>query len=86
MARIYNRLFRKYIPPKIDLPVIYFAAENNGKDLRHLGPNVEIVDVPGGHWGCITTHVDTLTRELGQRLRALDSATVAQPTSLPVRT
>ncbi|MBN8955412.1 MAG: AMP-binding protein [Rhizobiales bacterium] len=86
MARIYNRLFRKYIPPKIDLPVIYFAAENNGKDLRHLGLNVEIVDVPGGHWGCITTHVDALTRELGQRLRALDSAAVVQSASLPVRT
>jgi thioesterase domain-containing protein len=75
MARIYNRLFRKYMPSKTELPVVYFAAENDGSDLRHLGPNVEIVYVPGGHWGCITTHVDVLAYELGARLRALDSNT-----------
>ena len=55
MARIYNRLFRKYVPPKTELPIVYFAAENDGKDARYLSPNVEVVDIPGGHWGCITT-------------------------------
>jgi thioesterase domain-containing protein len=75
MARISNRLFRKYMPSKTELPVVYFAAENDGDDVRHLGPNVEIVRLPGGHWGCITTHVDVLTHEIGARLQALDSNT-----------
>lgn len=73
MASIYNRLFRKYMPSKTRLPVVYFAAENEGSDVRYLGPNVEILHLPGGHWGCITTHVDVLAYELGARLRALDS-------------
>ncbi|MGE0751275.1 MAG: AMP-binding protein [Variibacter sp.] len=85
MARIYNRLFRKYIPPKTELPIVYFAAENDGKDVRYLGPNVEIVAIPGGHWGCITTHVDALTREIGERLRALDSSASAEGLASPQR-
>jgi hypothetical protein len=75
MAKIYNRLFRKYVPPKTGLPIINFAAENKGKDLRYLGHSVEVVKVPGGHWGCITTHVDVLAHELGTRLQALGSNT-----------
>jgi thioesterase domain-containing protein len=73
MARVYNRLFRKYMPAKTELPIVYFAAENDGNHARHLGPNVEVVNVPGGHWGCITTHVDALAHELVIRLRALDA-------------
>jgi thioesterase domain-containing protein/acyl carrier protein len=76
MARIYNRLFRKYMPPKTELPIVYFAAENDGRDVHHLGPTIEVVNVPGGHWGCITTHVDVLARELGQRLRAIETSGV----------
>jgi thioesterase domain-containing protein/acyl carrier protein len=78
MARTYNRLFRKYMPSKTELPIIYFAAENDGTHLRDLEPNVEIVQVPGGHWGCITTYVDVLAYELGARLRALDSSNSSQ--------
>jgi thioesterase domain-containing protein len=73
MARISNGLFRKYMPSKTELPVVYFAAENDGDDVRNLGPNVEVVHVPGGHWGCITTHVVVLAYELAARLQALDS-------------
>ncbi|MEW6450486.1 MAG: AMP-binding protein [Pseudomonadota bacterium] len=78
MARVYNRLFRKHMPSKTELPVVYFAAENDGNDLRHLGPNVEVVNLPGGHWGCITTHVNVLAYELGARLHALDANTAAR--------
>jgi thioesterase domain-containing protein len=77
MAKIYNRLFRKYIPEKTNLSVVYFAAENDGNHVRHLGPNVEVVNVPGGHWGCITTHVDSLAHELAVRLQALDGISKA---------
>jgi thioesterase domain-containing protein len=79
MARIYNRLFRKYMPSKTELPVVYFAAENDGNDVRRLGPNVEVVHLPGGHWGCITTHVDVLAYELIVRLQALDSNPSQKP-------
>ena len=78
MARIYNRLFRKHMPSKTKLPVVYFAADNDGSDLRHLGPNVEVVKVPGGHWGCITTHVDVLAHELGARLQALNASAASR--------
>jgi hypothetical protein len=73
MARIYNRLFRRYMPMQTQLPLVYFAADYDGNDLRQLCPNVEVVNVPGGHWGCITTHADELAHEIGIRLEALDS-------------
>jgi acyl-CoA synthetase (AMP-forming)/AMP-acid ligase II/thioesterase domain-containing protein/acyl carrier protein len=74
MARTYNRLFRRYMPMQTQLPLVFFAAENDGNDLRHLCPKVEVVNVPGGHWGCITTHSDALAREIGTRLHALDGS------------
>ena len=78
LARIYNRLFRNYVPSKTDLRVVYLAAEHDGAALHHLGPNVDVIDVPGGHWGCITTHVETLTRHIRLRLEALDENAASQ--------
>jgi hypothetical protein len=71
LARTYNRLFRRYFPEKTESPIVYFAAEYTGGRLQGLGPNVDLVPLPGGHWGCITTHVDVLAGHLRRRLEAL---------------
>ena len=75
LARTYNRLFRRYFPEKTEAPVVYFSAEYTGGRLQGLGPNVELVPLPGGHWGCITTHVDVLAGHLRRRLEALSCPT-----------
>ena len=77
LARTYNRLFRRYFPEKTNSPVVYFSAEYTGGRLQGLGPNVELVPLPGGHWGCITTRVDVLAGHLRRRLEALTGS--AQP-------
>lgn len=69
LARIYNRLFRHYFPKEIGVPVIYFSAEFGGRPLHNLGPKVELVTLPGGHWGCITTHAEVLAGHLRRRLQ-----------------
>jgi thioesterase domain-containing protein len=74
LARIYNRLFRNYFPKEIEVPLIYFSAEYDGGPLRNLGPRVEVVSLPGGHWGCITTHVEVLAGHLRRRLEELNRA------------
>lgn len=72
LARTYGRLLRKYTPSQTELQVVYFAAEQDGMIAKRLGPNVEIVDLPGGHWGCITTHADVLAGHVRTRLQSLD--------------
>jgi hypothetical protein len=53
------------------VPVVYFSAEYGGGPLHNLGPRVEVVTLPGGHWGCITTHVAVLAEHLRSRLEEL---------------
>lgn len=72
LATIYNRLFRRYFPKEIDVPVIYFSAEYRGGPGRNLGPKAELVHLPGGHWGCVTTHAEVLTGHLRRRLEELN--------------
>jgi hypothetical protein len=67
-AKIYNRLFRRYVPDKIDLPVVYYSATYRRAAI--LGPNTTVVSVPGGHWGCVTTHADVLVSDWRARLEA----------------
>jgi oxalate---CoA ligase len=67
-AKIYNRLFRRYVPDMIDLPVVYYSATYRRGAIRRLGPNTTVVAVPGGHWGCVTTHADVLVSDWRARL------------------
>lgn len=68
-GKIYNRLFRRYIPDKIGLPVVYYSATYRRGAIR-LGPNTTVVSVPGGHWGCVTTQADILVSDWRARLEA----------------
>jgi hypothetical protein len=87
-GKIYNRLFRRYVPDKIGLPVVYYSATYRCGAIR-LGPNTTVVSVPGGHWGCVTTHADILVADWRARLEA--GGTSCQPAAaaegaFPLRT
>jgi acyl-CoA synthetase (AMP-forming)/AMP-acid ligase II/thioesterase domain-containing protein/acyl carrier protein len=73
-AQRYNRLFRRYVPGRLDVPVVYYSASYRRAALRALGLEAEVVPVPGGHWGCITTHAQTLVDDWRRRLDACDRA------------
>jgi oxalate---CoA ligase len=79
LVSVYNQLFRRYFPKAIEAPIIYFSADYTGKLSHRLGPSVEMVAVPGGHWGCITSHVDVLARHLRRRLEQLSSPDLPNP-------
>jgi acyl-CoA synthetase (AMP-forming)/AMP-acid ligase II/thioesterase domain-containing protein len=70
LDRMYNRLFRRYFPKRIEVPIVYFSADYTGKPLRNLSSRLEVINVPGGHWGCITTHAEALAGHLRRLLRA----------------
>jgi oxalate---CoA ligase len=78
LARIYNHLFRLYFPKPIAVPVVYFSAEYSGGRYNNLGSSVELVALPGGHWGCITTHAEALAGHLRRRLEALNARNLSQ--------
>jgi oxalate---CoA ligase len=69
LDRIYNRLFRQYFPTKTEVPIVYFSADYTGKPLRNLSSKLEVITVPGGHWGCITSHAEALAGHLHRLLR-----------------
>jgi hypothetical protein len=71
LSEIYTRLYRNYFPEKIDVPIVYFSASYGGGPVRSLSPTVEIVRVPGGHTGCITSKVEVLAGHLRERLERL---------------
>jgi len=74
-SRIYNRLFRRYLPARLDIPLVYYSAIYRRSAMRHyLRPDAEFVAVPGGHWGCITSHVQILADDLRRRLAECDHA------------
>jgi thioesterase domain-containing protein len=70
LTGVYNHIFREYVPKRTETPIAYFAAEYSGGRLDCLGTNVEMVEVPGGHWGCVTTHADVLAGHLRRKLDA----------------
>jgi oxalate---CoA ligase len=74
---IYTRLYRQYFPERIAVPIVYFSAGYRGGPLRNLSPAVEVINLPGGHFGCITTCVEVLAGHLRRRLEQLN------PTSSP---
>ena len=73
LAETYTRLYRSYFPEGVDVPIVYFSASYGGRPVSSLSPNVEIVNVPGGHTGCITAKVEVLARHLRQRLDRLNA-------------
>lgn len=67
-SKLYNHALRMYLPEPMDLPIVYYSAIYRRTALRHLGPRAEFVPVPGGHWGCITTHAEVLVADWRSRL------------------
>ncbi len=72
LAETYTRLYRGYFPESIDVPIVYFSASYGGRPISRLSPSVEIVNIPGGHTGCITSKVEVLAAHLRQRLDRLN--------------
>ena len=68
----YSRLFARYEPRPLDVPVLYFAASHSGRGWARITPKLDIVEIPTSHDGC-RTDVGTWAGPLRNHLKALCS-------------
>lgn len=60
----YLRAMRSYFPDPIDVSVVFYSAEYSSKPLRHISPRTKTIEIPGGHFGCTSTHLGVLADHL----------------------
>jgi oxalate---CoA ligase len=60
LEKMYTQRLRRYVPAPLAVPVVYFSAEHSGHPLRHLTQDLTVINIPGGHIGCITTELEIL--------------------------
>jgi len=68
----YSIAMARYSPAPLSVPVVFFAADHDGRAWRRLTSEVEVIDLPGGHLGCVTTNAAPLVEHLRQRIAAVD--------------
>lgn len=68
----YSLVMARYLPERIDAPVVYFSADYTSRAWRDMGTSFESYDVLGGHHRCVKDY----TASIATPLRALleDSA------------
>jgi thioesterase domain-containing protein/acyl carrier protein len=67
----FSAVMAQYHPKPLDVQAVYYAGAYNGIRWRSLFPKLEVVQVPGGHYGSLTTHMDCLAKHLRAKLDAL---------------
>ena len=61
----------QYLPAPLEVSVAFYAAEHDGRAWRHLSSQLEVVQVPGWHRGCLTIGAELLVDHLRRRVDAL---------------
>jgi hypothetical protein len=71
----------RYRPEPLDVPCIYYSGDFRGGGWRRLLRDLEVITIPGGHYGGLTTHVAELSRHLKSKMQLPFEATSqgAQP-------
>ena len=64
----YSIAMAQYLPAPLEVPVAFYAAEHDGRPWWHLCSQLEVVQVPGGHHGCLTIGAELLVDHLRQRI------------------
>ncbi|WP_176540564.1 AMP-binding protein [Bradyrhizobium septentrionale] len=67
----YSIAMAQYCPAPLEVPVAFYAAEHDGRAWRHLTSQLEVIQVPGGHDGCLTIGAEILVDHLRQRIELL---------------
>ncbi|WP_219856989.1 AMP-binding protein [Stutzerimonas kunmingensis] len=63
----YSLVMARYLPRRIDAPVVYFSADYTSRAWRDMGASFESYDVLGGHHRCVKDY----TASIATPLRAL---------------
>jgi hypothetical protein len=67
----FSAVMAQYHPKPLDVQAVYYAGAYDGNRWSSLFPKLEVVQVPGGHYGSLTTHMDCLAKHLRAKLDAL---------------
>jgi thioesterase domain-containing protein len=70
LQETYAIAMSRYLPAPLSVPVIFFAAAHDGRAWRRLSPDLEVIEVPGGHTDCVRGHAEPLVEHLRQKIRA----------------
>jgi acyl-CoA synthetase (AMP-forming)/AMP-acid ligase II/thioesterase domain-containing protein len=65
----YLRAMRRFFPDPIAVPIVFYSAEYSSKPLRHISRQTKSIEVPGGHLGCISTHLEVLASHLSSEMQ-----------------
>ncbi|WP_394375356.1 AMP-binding protein [Stutzerimonas frequens] len=72
----YSLVMARYLPERIDAPVVYFSADYTSRAWRDMGTSFESYDVLGGHHRCVKDY----TASIATPLRALlEGSAAAMP-------
>lgn len=66
----YSIAMAQYLPAPLEVPVIFYAADYDGRAWR-LSSQLEVIEVPGGHRHCLTIGAELLVDHLRQRIDVL---------------
>ncbi|WP_343058309.1 AMP-binding protein [Microvirga mediterraneensis] len=69
----YSIAMSRYLPAPLDVPVVFYAATHHGRSWSRMSPNVEVVEVPGGHDHCLTIGAKVIVSDLQQRIARLST-------------
>ena len=67
----YSIAMARYLPATLEVPVAFYEAEHDGRAWRHLSSQLEVIQVPGRHHGCLTIGAELLVDHLRQRIDVL---------------
>ncbi|WP_247509468.1 thioesterase domain-containing protein [Bradyrhizobium sp. 157] len=67
----YSIAMAQYLPAPLEVPVAFYAADHDGRGWRHLSSDLQVIQVPGGHPGCLTIGAELLVEHLRQKIDVL---------------
>jgi thioesterase domain-containing protein len=79
ILRAHQKALAYYRPQPLQVPLLYYSAEFHGDEWRRVCTSTTIVNVPGGHVGCVTTHIGVLANHLRSQLGRPASAISGGP-------
>lgn len=60
----YHRVWARYSPAPVSVPIVYFGSQFDGRGWRQISPDVQLVELPGDHYDWVTIHAEILARRL----------------------
>ncbi|MGY4178460.1 thioesterase domain-containing protein/acyl carrier protein [Bradyrhizobium sp. USDA 4518] len=75
----YSMAMAQYLPASLEVPVTFYAAEHEGRNWQHLCSQLEVVQVPWGHDGCMTVGAERLVGHLRQRINLAAGFSTGEP-------